>query len=186
MDRASVGASGLPHRRLAARAVRVRRFEARAGFTLVEIALVVTIIGIVLAAAVPSFTRHNAWARIEGDARELSSQMQLARQAAVTRRVPYRLTIDRSESTYTVERQENDSTWVRVPDRVFHLDGVSAMELNVGDGSSYDQIHFETRGTVATADSPTEVRLISSQADTAVVSLVRTGRVTVHMKANSE
>lgn len=155
------------------------------GFTVVELAVVLVIFGIVLAAAVPSFTHRNAWVRLEGSARELSSRIQLARQAAVAQRVPYRVLVDSDDHSFTVERQENDSTWTREPDQVFRLEGVQEMTMVVGDSLESDEILIETRGTVDDSSAPARIRLLSAQSDTAVVVVVRTGRVTTRMASGS-
>jgi type II secretion system protein H len=156
------------------------------GFQLIELMVVLVVLGIVLAAAVPNFTHRNSWARIEGAAREMSARMQTARSKAVAQRVPYRLVLDRYGPSYVFERRQDDSTWVRDPDRVFEVEGTAGMTTSLGGDPAANEIYFETRGTVRDEDSPAEVRFTNAGNDTATVRLVRTGRVTVHMSAGGE
>jgi Tfp pilus assembly protein FimT len=144
------------------------------------------VLGIVLATAVPNFTRRNSWGRIEGAAREMSTRMQTARAKAVAQRVPYRLVMDPDGQSYYFERQQDDSTWVSDPDKVYQVEGAAGMTTRVGGDPEADEIYFESRGTVRDEDSPAEVRFISATNDTATVVLVRTGRVTVHMSAGDD
>lgn len=150
--------------------------SSRAGFNLVEMMVTLVIIGIVVAAAVPNFTERNERYRVEGQAKEVGTRIQLARQRAVAERVPHRMTVDPGDRTYYFERQENDSTWVMSPDIVYEVVGVQDMDVTIGGSQSETVVRFETRGTIQSEDAPIEMQFVSAKQDTATLSVVRTGR----------
>jgi Tfp pilus assembly protein FimT len=143
--------------------------------------VVVVIVGIVLAVAAPDMGHRNEWNRLDGAARNLSTRLQTARALAVSHRVPYRLVLDPTALTYVIEREDTDSTWVRDPDEEYSVEGVEEMQVEIGDDPSAVTVNMEPRGTVSLEDLPAVIRFVGSRGDTAAVSLVRTGRVTVHM-----
>jgi type II secretion system protein H len=151
------------------------------GYTLIEMVVVMAIFGLMLAMALPSMTRGNSWRRVDGAGRDLAARMQLARQMAVLRRAPYRMTLDREAQTYSFERQEDDSTWVPDPNRAYPFEGIWRVTSRIGGSVSADQILFETRGTVRTEDAPAEIYLTNEHGDRSAVTMVRTGRVTSRM-----
>lgn len=152
-----------------------------AGYNLVEVMVVLTVMGILLATAVPSLTERNARSRTEGAARQLSARMQAARQLAVSKRIPYRMTLDIAERSYYFERQDDDSTWTMHPDETYSIEGVEEIKTEIGGRLGESLVHFETRGTIDDADSPALVTIMSAHGDTARLSVVRTGRATVLM-----
>lgn len=162
----------------------MRRSGIQAGFQLIELMIVVVVIGIVLASAVPTFATRNARARAEGEARDLSARVQIARQLCLTKRVPYRMVVDEVNLEYYFEREENDSTWVQDPDETYSVDGVEDFSVTIGGSESATELLFETRGTLADADAPAQFVFVSTNGDSATVSLVRTGRCTVRMSYN--
>lgn len=162
----------------------VRGSGSQAGFQLIELMVVLVVIAVVLASAVPSFTTRNARARTEGAARDLSSRMQMARQLALTKRVPYRMVVDESNLEYYFERQENDSTWVADPDETYTVEGVDGFSATIGGSESEDEVFFETRGTIADGNAPAQFVFVSTNGDSAALSMVRTGRCTVRMSYN--
>ena len=152
-----------------------------AGFSLIEIMVVLVVMGILLATAVPSLNERNARSRTEGAARQLSARMQAARQLAVSKRVPYRMTFEIEDRSYYFERQDNDSTWTMDPDETYSIEGVEEIETDIGGREGESHVHFETRGTIDDDDSPALVTIVSAHGDTARLSVVRTGRATVLM-----
>jgi len=155
--------------------------SSRAGFNLVEMMVTVVIIGIVVAAAVPNFTQRNERYRVEGQAKQFGTRIQLARQRAVAERVPYRVNIDTGDRTYYFEKQEDDSTWVMAPDQTYEIEGVADLELTIGGRESETVIRLETRGTIQSDDAPVKMKFVSATQDTATLSVVRTGRGIVTM-----
>jgi prepilin-type N-terminal cleavage/methylation domain-containing protein len=68
------------------------------GMTLVELAIVVALLGILMAMAGPSLTRHLPTIRFRGDVRDVASSFRLARMRAVAEGVQYGIFIDADES----------------------------------------------------------------------------------------
>ena len=152
-----------------------------AGFNLVELMVVVVVLGVLLATAIPSMTERNARNRTEGAARQLSARMQIARQLAVSQRVPYRMTLDLIDRAYYFERQDDDSTWTMDPNQTYSIEGAEEINTDIGGRMGETIVHFATRGTIDDDDSPALVTIVSSSGDTARMSMVRTGRATVRM-----
>jgi hypothetical protein len=91
------------------------------------------------------------------------------------------MVLDPAALSYIIERQDTDSTWVRDPDVEYTVEGIEEMQVEIGGDTDSVAVFMEPRGTVLAEDAPTVVRFLGSRGDTAVVSLVRTGRVTVRM-----
>ena len=160
-----------------------RTLGAKRGFSLIEAMVVVAIIGIVLAAAIPDFVTSNKRRRVEAAATDLSARIQMTRQRAVAMRTPHRLVLEPAERTYRTESQETDSTWAQVPGQVYSVNQTVNWSVDVGGSPQNNDIEFESRGTIFIDDAPTLVTFTNAQGDTFCVSLVRTGRVTVRSGA---
>lgn len=149
-----------------------------AGFNLIELMLVVAIIGIVVAAAVPSFASRSAWYRMDGAAKDMASRISWARQKAVSSRTPYRMLIDRAGMAYSFERQDTDSTWTPDPPDSFRITGIDDFEAEIAGDVGDEELLFETQGTINDDDAPAVFRFYSTKGDTCALNLVRTGRIT--------
>ncbi len=149
------------------------------GFSLIEAMVVMVVLGIVLAAAIPNLSSSNKRHRIESAATALASRIQIARQRAVATRVPHRLVMDTGNRTYWTEQQDGESTWIRFPDEEYELPIAVEWSVRAGGEQSNTDVEFEGRGTVLAEDAPLAVTFSNAQGDTFSLSLVRTGRVVV-------
>jgi len=147
-----------------------------AGYSLTEAMVVLVIIGIVLAISVPNFVRISARDRVEAAAYDLDRNLALARQKAVAKRRPYRLTANPYDRTYYVERQEGGS-WVRDPLETFSVHPQIDFDIVLGGNPANRVLVFEPQGTIAADDAPGLFVFSGQEGDTARVTIVRTGRI---------
>jgi len=89
---------------------RISNFRRRAGFTLLEILVVVVIAGMMAAIAMPGFTRAMKGAQLRSAARTLSMAHKYARNTAVLRQVPMALLVDTVSREIEVVAMANRSS----------------------------------------------------------------------------
>lgn len=88
---------------------KMARSGANRGFSLAELMIVVTIMGLVLAVSTPAMMRFaDSW-RLEGEVSKMSTVMRAARSTAVTKNINVVFIFDQSEGEYfTVEDTNGD------------------------------------------------------------------------------
>lgn len=155
----------------------------RSGFTLVETLVVVIVMGILLAAAIPNFARRNRGRQVEAAANELAARINLERQRSIATRVPHRLLLLPGDHAYRMERLENDSTWIADGESLNAIPPHVTWWYEAGGDNTNTDIEFESRGTVRAEDAPFMITFANANGDSTTVSLVRTGRVTVRRGA---
>ncbi len=146
------------------------------GFSLPEMMVVVAVMGMLLAVAIPNFTRYSARDRVVTAAADIQSGLTLARQKALARRVSYRVTLLSSPARVKIERHAG-ATWVPDPTEPIPIhDSVQATLSCAGDPGNTD-LWIDPQGMVAEEDAPGLFTLCNDRADTSTVRMVRTGRV---------
>lgn len=78
--------------------------RARHGYTLVELLIVVTIIGLMASVVLPSLNSDSGIVSLEAMARTLAADLRIARQAAVQYNASFVVTLDVKENAYDVAR----------------------------------------------------------------------------------
>ncbi len=157
---------------------RIDHPRASDGFSIIEMLVVLAMLAIVLASALPGLARYTRHDRVRIGAEDFKSICMETREKALTTRSPHRVTYDPATRGYFVERFSEGSWSVTSTDTLFAPGGVSMSGEGGGSGSNHE-ITFEPFGTVATDDAPAIVRFFNTEDDTSTVSIVRTGRITV-------
>ena len=116
----------------------------RGGFTLLELVVVLAIVGVAFAFAIPSLGDGLRRWRLQGAVRELATIMKFTRNQSVTRRTPLQVVMDRSQSLYWLDRL--DAPVLQDPQRAEEKGirlyvlpaGIRFGEVTVGGGSPVD------------------------------------------------
>lgn len=154
---------------------------ARAGYSLPEMMMVVAIAGMMLAAAAPNFVRFNARDRVATAASDLQGALGLARQAALARRVTYRVTVLSGPSRIAVERRDGES-WVPDPPDPLPVHSSVTLQTEFGGSPGNTDLLIDPQGMVRAEDAPAVFVFSNAHADTATVRMVRTGRIRLHAR----
>lgn len=105
-------------RRFAVIAGGSRPSRIRAGFTLLEILLVLVIIGIVATTAIVGFSGFDQTGRVQSEAERLALAIELARQKALRRNEIWGLFVN--DTSYSFKRRESARDgWLAIDDRAF-------------------------------------------------------------------
>lgn len=126
--------------------------DRRAGFTLVELLLALSMVAILAAVALPSFRGFSTPFQVQSAGREVYAALQETRQQAVMRgrRTRFQLT---TPTSYTLQ-WDDAGTWTTIR-------GPIGLEAGVQASSSGGTLTFQPRGTV----SPLSTITISSISD---------------------
>jgi type II secretion system protein H len=81
------------------------KIKSSRGFTLIELLIVLAIVGIGLSIAVPHYNAYRDNTNLREAARDISSDISLYRQRAVSENIGYRINFNASANTYTIQKQ---------------------------------------------------------------------------------
>lgn len=143
-------------------------FRDRAGFTLVELLVVLILIGIATSLAAPRLDAMLSVDRVRGATSQLAADVAQARMTAIHRAQPVRVVLS-GGSTYTIDAGTAGGTWqtLRTVDLAGDYVGVSAA------GVGGNAIEFDSRG-IRTNSNPYWLRVTgrNSMADSIKVNIL--------------
>lgn len=152
----------------------MKRRYSRTGFSIVELLVVVALIAIVSAFAVPMWQNYAANSNLKTAAREVMADFSNAKQRAVEENMDvYRLTFNVAGNSYLLSRTDSGTVWTKSVASFgsgIQIDG--GHPPNFSGGSI---VSFRKRGTL----SPGNVRLINALGSTATITVNITGRTYV-------
>jgi prepilin-type N-terminal cleavage/methylation domain-containing protein len=141
------------------------------GLTLVEAILVVLIIAIVAAMAIPHFQKFAANANLRAAARDLVADFSILKQRAMSENMAYKITFNDGEdiNNYAIQQKEGATIQIKTP----ALFGpIRIFSASFGRGKT---ITFHTRGTASAG----HVVLVDERNSTATITVNFAGRTYV-------
>ena len=115
------------------------------GFSLVELLVVIALISIVSAFAVPTWQRYAAKTDLKTAAREVMADLSNTKQRAVEENLDvYRLTFNVAGNSYVLSRTDTGTVWTKSV--ASFGNGISINSVNFSGGSI---VSFQKRGTVS-------------------------------------
>jgi prepilin-type N-terminal cleavage/methylation domain-containing protein len=139
------------------------------GFTLVESVIVVFILTIVAAVAIPSFQRFAANGNLKAAAREIISDFSSLKRRAMSENAKFSIKFDVARNNYMI--QGAGMNQIKTPE--YFANNIMITSADFGGGSS---ITFQPRGTTSLGT----VILTNNRNSTATITTNITGRTHVH------
>ena len=143
------------------------------GFTLIELVLCLGISVILTLLAIPNFKAISAQFRLEGAIQKMISDLRLARQIAITKRVHVVVSLDPDQERYILEKIEGP-----LSSTIFTVDFNNPKEklrgIDLVGSTKGNHLVFSPRGTT---NSWTTITLRNSMGKEKKITLIGTGRV---------
>jgi prepilin-type N-terminal cleavage/methylation domain-containing protein len=136
----------------------------QAGFTLTELMVGVTLLGMILLAAVPNMAQYNADRKLRSAASDLEATMRRARSSAVTRNTEVRVTIDPADGTI-VRQIDNDGDG-NFETQVGSSKAPKGVEIGFASFGGNEFVTFDGRGV---PDNPGTILLLGSHGELRVL-----------------
>ena len=145
--------------------------RAASGFTLLELIVAISIASVVMGIAIPSFLSWMPTLRLSSGARQVATDLQVARMKAISQNVKFRVSFIGSIPWATSYRLEKDNSGTFVTDTgPFSLpEGITVSALSATS-------EFQPRGTV---NSASNITLQNINSETKTVQVAAVGRVTI-------
>ena len=141
------------------------------GFSLVELLVVIALISIVSAFAVPTWQRYAAKTDLKTAAREVMADLSNTKQRAVEENLDvYRLTFNVVGNSYVLSRTDTGTVWTKSV--ASFGNGISINSVNFSGGSI---VSFQKRGTVSMGN----MTLRNGLGSTATITVNSAGRTYV-------
>ena len=125
--------------------------ESKAGFTVLELLVVITTLGILLALAAPSMATMTRIYGLRGAARQVYAELQNARMAAVTENRSYEFTVADGRSYKVLDDSDNDNVFTD-PSEVVISRQLESPGVTLSGATTID---FTARGIASTAGTVT-------------------------------
>jgi len=146
--------------------------KCRKGFSLIEMLIVCAIIAVLSLITVPAFLRYTANANLKSAVREITSDISLMKERAISRNLQQKIVFAVGSESYTL--QEDSGGWTTIQTKLLTSFG-SNIDITNAAFFHGAVIFFQTRGT---ADNG-KVQLSNSRGSTATITTNITGRTYV-------
>ncbi|GER92316.1 hypothetical protein A45J_0031 [hot springs metagenome] len=152
------------------------------GYSLVEALVVIAIIAIVAAIAIPNLQRYAANSRLKNAARDIMGDIFLCRERAISENVQYRIQFNITNNSYTIEQPAGTVIQTKSPssfaDDIRLIQNIpTACYAGASTTFNVTTVDFQTRGTM----NPTTgtILLTNNRGSTATITYNITGRTHV-------
>lgn len=152
------------------------RIRGQNGFTLMELVIVVVVIGVIAGMAVPSFLSYMPKLKVKSTARDVVSDLRLARSQSISERKAYGVAIDLSKQTVTRFADTDGDGAYSMSDSTLHVDTAST-DVKISTCTFTDNcVIFGSTGSATTSG---DLQMVSSdgQIIMSINVLASTGRV---------
>ena len=153
----------------------------RNGFTLIEMIIVIAIMGILFAIAIPQWGRYRQNADLKTAARNIAADIADIKAKATTERLTYTITFNTAGNDYQITREQSpgSGTFSNVGDAKGICDSGSGYAVNMTTasfaGSPANRLRFDVRGTTNNGS----IFLQNALTSTAEITINITGRTYV-------